>query len=233
MSARDPRDDLIGAYYAACRILVALARLSSAVNENREALRDETPNNPWPESLMKTFGTLANKADLSWKITPASLWIPPRPTEICGITETSMHAAMSACATYAQMTYVLQPERGWPSAKEALSRFADFPASWVDGMLRVERLQAEAAVEASKTAPQPAMDDPEIGELVTLNQVAPLAGLSKRTLERYLTKGDLPEPDIPGGGGRAHKWFWHTLRPSLSKVAKRSLPETFPGSRVI
>ena len=72
-----------------------------------------------------------------------------------------------------------------------------------------------------------------IDELVTLDQVAPLAGLAKRTLERYLRKGDLPYPDVRGGGGRAHKWFWANLRDALAKVARRQLPERFPASRII
>jgi len=68
---------------------------------------------------------------------------------------------------------------------------------------------------------------------VTLNQVCPLAGITKRTLERYLQDGKLPPPDVPGGLGRANKWYWNSLRKSLEAVAKKPLPEKFPGSRII
>ncbi len=69
--------------------------------------------------------------------------------------------------------------------------------------------------------------------LVTLSQVAPLTGLSKRTLERYLKDGKMPEPDYRGGGGKAHKWLWQNLRLALAKIVRRELPKTFPGSRII
>jgi len=72
-----------------------------------------------------------------------------------------------------------------------------------------------------------------IDDVVTLEQAAALAKLSKRTCERYVDKGKLPSPDFPGGGGKAHKWKWSTLRPNLEKVANRPLPERFPGSRII
>lgn len=76
-------------------------------------------------------------------------------------------------------------------------------------------------------------DVAKVDDLVTLSQVAPLTGRSKRTLERYLREETLPQPDFPGGGGTAHRWFWSTIRPSLVKVSKRNLPNRFPASRII
>lgn len=73
----------------------------------------------------------------------------------------------------------------------------------------------------------------ELDELVTLSQVEPLAGKKKRTLERYLADGKIPQPDVRGGEGKAHKWYWKTLRPALSKLCNRVLPPRFPGSRII
>lgn len=73
----------------------------------------------------------------------------------------------------------------------------------------------------------------ELSELVTLDQVAPLTGVTKRTLEGHLSAERLPKPDIKGSGGTAHKWYWHNLRPSLAKVSKNILPEKFPGSRIL
>ncbi|MCK6486639.1 MAG: hypothetical protein L6R00_21220 [Phycisphaerae bacterium] len=70
-------------------------------------------------------------------------------------------------------------------------------------------------------------------ELVTLSQVAPLTGRTKRTLERYIRSGQLPAPDVHGGQGVANRWRWSTLRPALEKVSKRLLPEQFPGSRIM
>ena len=72
----------------------------------------------------------------------------------------------------------------------------------------------------------------QIDELVTLNQAAPLAGVSKRTLERWLQEGELPNPDVPGGDGRAHKWHWQTLRAALQEKISKSLPEKYPGTRI-
>ena len=70
-------------------------------------------------------------------------------------------------------------------------------------------------------------------ELVRLSQVAPLTGLTKRTLERYLKNGSLPRPDVRGGNGRAHKWYWSNIRPALSKICNRQQPKQFPGSRMM
>jgi predicted DNA-binding transcriptional regulator AlpA len=80
---------------------------------------------------------------------------------------------------------------------------------------------------------EPAGGEAPLDELVTLSQVAPLTGRAKRTLERYLKDGTLPQPDFRGGEGKSHKWYWKTLRPALSKLCNRVLPPRFPGSRII
>ena len=46
----------------------------------------------------------------------------------------------------------------------------------------------------TETSPRPVIDD-----VVTLEQAAAFARLSKRTCERYVQKGTLPPPDFPGG----------------------------------
>ena len=93
---------------------------------------------------------------------------------------------------------------------------------------QVEAVPVATAEQSSARA------DPEvIDELVTLNQVAPLAGLTKRSLERYLSRGQLPAPDCPGGQGKAHKWLWNNIRSPLSQIARRQLPKRFPGHRII
>ena len=61
--------------------------------------------------------------------------------------------------------------------------------------------------------------------LVSLRDVAPLVGRSKRTLEKY----DKPPADIPGGDGKTAFWDWQTLRPWLEEEFDTKLPERFPG----
>ncbi len=82
-------------------------------------------------------------------------------------------------------------------------------------------------------AQQPKDTENQIDEIVTLSQVAPLTGLSKRTLERCLKAPEFPQPDFRGGNGKAHKWFWRVLRPALSKISKKELPVRFPTTRII
>lgn len=72
-----------------------------------------------------------------------------------------------------------------------------------------------------------------IDALVTLDQAAGLVNKSKRTLEHYLRDGKLPTPDLPGGGGKAHRWYWSKLRPALQEHFRPDLPERFPSSRVV
>jgi predicted DNA-binding transcriptional regulator AlpA len=74
--------------------------------------------------------------------------------------------------------------------------------------------------------------DTVIDVLVTLAQVSPLTGLSKRTLESYLHDRKLPRPDVPGGGGKSNKWYWSKIRPSLQNVSNRPLPVEFPAGRI-
>ncbi len=94
-----------------------------------------------------------------------------------------------------------------------------------------DRSQQEARAEPPETSDG---SSATVDELVTLNQVAPLTGKSKRTLERYVQQGRLPGPDIRGGDGKANKWYWRTLRPALSEFASsKQLPERFPGSQII
>jgi hypothetical protein len=71
-------------------------------------------------------------------------------------------------------------------------------------------------------------------QILNLDQAACFAGCTKKTLERYLhdpkyADRRMPPPDIEGGGGRPHKWYWSTLRPWLIRVFKRDkLPERLP-----
>lgn len=93
-------------------------------------------------------------------------------------------------------------------------------------------LAPRRATETHATA-SGASDDEPPDDLVTLDQAAAVVSLKKRTLERYLQRGDLPRPDLPGGGGKAHRWYWSTLRPALEKHFRPDLPLKFPASRVV
>ena len=84
-----------------------------------------------------------------------------------------------------------------------------------------------------KTWAEVTAEDALLDELVTLDQVASLARMSKRTLERKLRTGKLPEPDCRGGGGKANKWLWNNLRPYLEELCGLPLPVKFPGTRII
>jgi hypothetical protein len=68
---------------------------------------------------------------------------------------------------------------------------------------------------------------PPIDDLVTLTQVAPLAGVSKRTLERWRDDGVIPAPDECGGDGRANKWYYLRIREAISTHINRKLPLRF------
>jgi hypothetical protein len=68
-------------------------------------------------------------------------------------------------------------------------------------------------------------------DLVTLSQAAGMVHRSKRALEYYKTKGDLPHPKVEGGGGMADLYDWKTLRPWLEARFGIKQPDTFPANR--
>ena len=96
------------------------------------------------------------------------------------------------------------------------------------------RFQVRAEVYADACRVLADLMVPDAAEtFVTLDQAAAVCGNSKRTLERYLKNGKLPEPDRCGGHGEAHKWAWSKLRPALEEHVRPSLPVRFPASRVV
>lgn len=74
------------------------------------------------------------------------------------------------------------------------------------------------------------LTESHVDQLVDFDQMAAIAGLSKRKVRRLFDDGDLPDPDRIGTGGNAHLWFWSRLRPALEPHARRALPRIFPGS---
>ncbi len=90
-----------------------------------------------------------------------------------------------------------------------------------------------AALSAPATTP-PA--DPSHGEktveqecYVTFDTLANYLRVSKKTMERRYKHGKLCEPDIEGGGGKAHQWKYSRVRPFLETAFDRQLPERWPG----
>jgi hypothetical protein len=78
---------------------------------------------------------------------------------------------------------------------------------------------------------KPTDASPELPDLVTLDQAAAAAHVSKRTLERHKTEGTLPEPARDGGGGRFALYDWKIMRPWLMQKFGVPLPERFPANR--
>jgi len=65
--------------------------------------------------------------------------------------------------------------------------------------------------------------------LVTLSEAAAIVNRGKRTLERLKTAGQLPDPAVEGGGGRADLYDWKVMRPWLESKFCRKLPVAFPS----
>jgi len=71
----------------------------------------------------------------------------------------------------------------------------------------------------------------EVPQYVTLDQMAVLSNRSKKTLERWLSGGKLPQPDVEGGGGKPHEWLWLSVRESLASHSGKEMPERYPTLR--
>ncbi len=104
--------------------------------------------------------------------------------------------------------------------------------------VRLERAALLAYLEQTNAKPTanahkpPTGGNSELDDWVTLDQAAAMAGVSKRTLERYSSEGGLPEPDRRGGGGKPNLWKWSRIRPALQEHFRPDLPVRFPGSRI-
>ncbi len=64
---------------------------------------------------------------------------------------------------------------------------------------------------------------------VTRDMLANYLHVSKKKLERLSKAGKLCEPDIEGGGGKAHQWKYARIRPFLATEFARQFPERWPG----
>jgi hypothetical protein len=66
---------------------------------------------------------------------------------------------------------------------------------------------------------------------VTLDQMAVIIHMSKRTVEKWKKrkKNPLPAPDVEGTGGKAARWLWSDIRPWLEKESGYKLPDRYPS----
>jgi hypothetical protein len=66
--------------------------------------------------------------------------------------------------------------------------------------------------------------------LVTLRQAAAMVHCSKRKLESFKTRGELPDPAVDGGGGKTAYYDWKVMRPWLESHFGVKMPEIFPAN---
>jgi hypothetical protein len=83
---------------------------------------------------------------------------------------------------------------------------------------------------APLTEADPGADPPASPQYVTLNQIAGIMHVNKRTVVRWnrRTRNPMPDPDIVGRGGKAHQWIWDRIRPWLERDSGWKLPERYP-----
>jgi len=91
---------------------------------------------------------------------------------------------------------------------------------------RMELRPAEMPPE-QQTLAFPRLAGPPTEQLVTLDQMAAIVRLRKRSLERH--RKEMPPPAVKGGGGRPALWSWPDVRPWLEGEFGMRLPETFPA----
>jgi hypothetical protein len=142
----------------------------------------------------------------------------------------------------------IDPETGW-AASIILGPILSVASRLVDDHVYLPLARQIEAVWTS--TPQPVLPAPGHGgsegtsagsqvpsapvaipERLTLDQAAALVHRSKRTLERYKTRGELPPPSVEGGGGRFDLWDWPIMRPWLIETFNTELPERFPARRL-
>jgi len=129
--------------------------------------------------------------------------------------------------------------------KDVFDRVIDFVSS--PAPLRLLATQAKESLECylslrgynvkaardSDLAAQTTGGNDGMVQYVTLDQMSVLCNRSKRTLERWVTDGKMPHPDIEGGGGKPNEWDWTLVREKLSELADRKMPDRYPVIRTI
>lgn len=82
---------------------------------------------------------------------------------------------------------------------------------------------SDAAIPSGEETSGAAPDD-----LITLSIAAALVKRRKRTLEIWNKKDPMPEPEVEGGGGKAHEYSYAKIRPWLERHGSRKLPAALP-----
>lgn len=82
-----------------------------------------------------------------------------------------------------------------------------------------------SAEEIAREAPAVAI----AGQLVSLDQIAAMVRLQKRSMERYVKK--MPRAAVRGGRGRRALWRWSDVRTWLEETFGLPMPESFPVMR--
>ncbi len=108
-----------------------------------------------------------------------------------------------------------------------LATAADVAKAFAENEAEPHREAKQGEQEGGRTG-APLTPEP-VEKYVTLDQAAASVSRSKSTLRRYYDDDKLPEPDVPGKGGKPHEWKWSKLRPELERLFNRDLPTRFPG----
>lgn len=125
-------------------------------------------------------------------------------------------------------------EEGEEEYLERITGCALRPASRV---LEAERLALDSAfvekrgacIRMGQVATEPPPDTAHY-HYVDLDQIAAVVNRSKSALEKLKRRKNnpLPNPDVPGGGGKKAEWLWSRIRPWLETEFKKHFAETLP-----
>jgi hypothetical protein len=219
------------------------------------------PNPPWyvttaTEALHEGFRVLAHELNEVLKDRKLDLRIaadPKQPDDDLGHALKKFRSALHALRAVRPLSprddspwalghinddhqlFLVRVEGDWA---DALSRVIEFlrrvqwtPEKWRTNIVEpVERYHEERR-QWLRSLAGPVAAAVADSDYVTLDKMAVIVKRSKKTLQRYLNDGRMPQPDIEGGGGRPHEWRWSAVRPWLNETFHRDLPEHFPGNR--
>ena len=79
-----------------------------------------------------------------------------------------------------------------------------------------------------KSEPEPTDESVDLGDLVTLLDIATICKVKKRTARSWYDAGELPEPVIRSGHGKPFRWRWSDVRDTLETLTNLPLPRDFP-----
>jgi hypothetical protein len=163
----------------------------------------------WRQQLMDDFTALAGSPEAAARFYDPPWW---GPLELLWLTGTALKRELDARADIVSVSADLLTDlrKAAVGLENALGSEIGLPQS---------QPAATKRGRSGNDAPQ----------YVTLDQIALIAGYKgKRTPQRWIQKGEMPEPSIEGGGGKAAQWIWSDIRPWLMLKTKKQLPERYP-----